>query len=116
MIDRAINVNGRLTEVIIVRRRNRIWRIIQFAIAGAVTVIALLNVFVWQYVIRAVGTAATIFIGFLYFVTFLECFNYYHFECPLCGMEHKTSDFEIFFKRRCDNCHQEFKITFVNLE
>lgn len=104
-----------LNETLIVRKRNRIWRMIQFAIVSLVTVIALMNVFVWQYVISETGVASLIVVGFLYLVTFLECFTYYHFECPACGMEFKTSDFEMEFKRRCFNCGHDFKITFVDI-
>ena len=110
MVGRALN------EVLIVRKRNRIWRMIQFAIVSVVTVIALMNVFVWQYVISGTGVAILIVVGFLYLVTFLECFNYYHFECPVCGMEFKTSDFEMEFARQCTNCGHDFKITFVDIQ
>lgn len=108
MIDRALN------EVVVVRKRSRVWRIIQFAVVTLITVIALMNVFIWQYVVHGVGTAILILIGFLYLVTFLECFNQYHFNCPVCGMEYKTSDFEVAFTRRCDNCKHNFRITFVD--
>ncbi|MFH1514436.1 MAG: hypothetical protein ABIG42_03155 [bacterium] len=108
MVDRMMN------EVLIVRTRSRIWRMIQFAVVSLVTVIALMNVFVWQYVISGMGVAVLVLIGFLYFVSFLECFNYYHFSCPECGMEFKTSDFEIEFSRYCLNCSHTFRISFTD--
>ncbi len=108
-------VGRTLNEVLVVRKRNRIWRMIQFAIVSLVTVIALMNVFVWQYVISEAGAAVLVIVGFLYLVTFLECFNYYHFECPVCSMEFKTSDFEMEFTRQCTNCGHDFKFTFVDI-
>lgn len=109
MVDRTLN------EVLVVRRRNRIWRMIQFATVSLVTVIALMNVFVWQYVITGMSAAVLVVVGFLYLVTFLECFTYYHFDCPICGMEFKTSDFEVQFTRRCTNCGHDFRITFCDI-
>jgi hypothetical protein len=109
MTDHALN------EVIVVRKRNRIWRMIQFAVVSLVTVMALMNVFVWQYVVNAISVSLFILVAFLYFVSFLECFNYYHFECPLCGMEYKTGDFEMMFYRDCQNCGHRFKIRLYDM-
>jgi len=87
---------------------------VQFAIVTLVMLMALMNVFVWQYVIDGKEIATLIIVGFLYFVSFLECFNYYHFECPLCGMEMKTSDFDLDLAKKCANCCHTFHVHYVD--
>ena len=103
-----------MREVIVLRRRNRVWRMVQFAVVTLVMMMALMNVFVWQYVVSEKDVAALIIIGFLYFVSFLECFNYYHYDCPVCGMELKTSDFEVVFTKRCPNCGHGHMVSYAD--
>ena len=105
MVDRTFN------DVVIVRKRNRIWRMM---VVGLVTIVALMNVFVWQYVIQGIGASVLVVVGFLYFVSYLESFNYYHFNCPVCGNEFKTSDFEMIFTRHCVNCNNTFTINLID--
>jgi len=102
-----------IQEVIIVRRRNRVWRMVQFLVVTLIMLMALMNVFVWQFVIDGKEVAAFIVIGFLYLTSFLECFNYYHFDCPFCGMELKTSDFDMGLVKRCMNCGHTFNVHYI---
>jgi len=101
-------------EVKVPRHRNRVWRMVQFAVVTLVMMAALMNVFIWQFVISEKDVAALIIVGFLYFVSFLECFNYYHYDCPFCGMELKTSDFDLTLSKRCPNCGHGYFLNYVD--
>lgn len=87
---------------------------VQFGVVSLVMLMALMNVFVWQYVINGKEVAGLIIVGFLYLVSFLECFTYYHYECPLCGMEMKTSDFDFGFMKKCVNCGHTFNVHYID--